>query len=280
MRFGRILFAGLFSLLLTAGLSCATMAEEKKIVFLAGPDSHGQGEHGHLSGCLLMKEHLEKIPGVIAVICTNAWPVNPSETFAGASAVVLYADGGEGHPFLKEDRLRVIGELMDKGVGLACLHWAVEPTQRGVPGLIKWIGGAYELNWTVNPMWTAEFKQIPNHPVTRGVKPFTIRDECYFHLRFAEGMKGVTPVLSAVAPPTILDRPDSPYEANPAARESVKRGEPQAVAWVYQRPGGGRGFGYTGGHYHSNWNDPSLRRLVLNGVLWTAGGEIPEGGVP
>ena len=37
------------------------------------------------------------------------------------------------------------------------------------------------------------------HPTARGVKPFVIKDEWYYHMRFVEGMKGVTPILSAVA---------------------------------------------------------------------------------
>ena len=33
---------------------------------------------------------------------------------------------------------------------------------------------------------------------------------------------------------------------------------------------GGRGFGYTGGHFHANWQDDSARRLVLNAIEWVA----------
>ena len=268
-------------LLASAWLAAAAgsaIAADKKIVFLAGPDSHGKGEHSHLAGCLLLQEHLKNVAGVTTVVCTDAWPEKPAETFAGASAVVIYADGGGGHPLLKDDRLKTMGDLMDKGVGLVCLHWAVEATPRGLPSLVQWLGGGYELNWSVNPMWTSEFKQLPEHPVTRGVKPFTVTDECYFHLRFTEGMKGVTPILTAVAPPETMSRPDGPYEGNPAARESVKRGDAQTIAWAYERPTGGRGFGYTGGHYHNNWNDPNLLRLMLNAILWTAKAEVPAEG--
>jgi len=49
--------------------------------------------------------------------------------------------------------------------------------------------------------------------------------------------------------------------------------------WVYERPGGGRGFGFTGGHTHANWGDPSQRKAVLNALVWIAGAEVPEQGV-
>ena len=38
---------------------------------------------------------------------------------------------------------------------------------------------------------------LPEHAVTRGVKPFTINDEWYYHMRFVDGMTGVTPIVSA-----------------------------------------------------------------------------------
>jgi hypothetical protein len=36
-----------------------------------------------------------------------------------------------------------------------------------------------------------------------------------------------------------------------------------------ERPNGGRGFGFTGGHKHVNWADDNFRKVVLNGLLWT-----------
>ena len=43
-----------------------------------------------------------------------------------------------------------------------------------------------------------------------------------------------------------------------------------------ERPDGGRGFGFTGGHFHRNWGDPNFRKLVLNAILWTAGLDVPS----
>jgi len=144
------------------------------------------------------------------------------------------------------------------------------------------MGGYFETNWSVNPHWVAEFKQFKEHPVSNGVKPFKSDDEWYFHMRFVEGMKGVTPILSAVAPAETMKRPDGAHSGNPAVRKAVAAGEPQHVAWTYERTEdykNGRGFGFTGLHYHANWLDDSFRKTVLNGVAWTAGLNIPEGGI-
>ncbi len=259
----------------------AALAADKKIVFIAGPPSHGPGEHEHRAGCLLLKSCLDmaNLPEVTTVLYTNGWPAAPN-ALDGAATIVVYSDGAAGHPLLQPGRLKTLGALMDQGVGLICLHFAVEPTlENGEKEFLNWIGGAFEINWSVNPMWTANFQSLPDHPITRGVKPFQLRDEWYFHMRFPENMKGVTPILSAVPDASTTNRNDGPHEGNPVVRQLVARGEPQTVAWAMTRADGGRGFGLTGGHYHHNWGDDNLRKLVLNAILWTAKIEVPREGV-
>jgi len=261
------------------GLVTASAAD-KKIVFVAGAPSHGPGEHEHRAGCLLLKSCLDKVPGVTAVVYTNGWPDNPREAFSDAATIIVYSDGGGGHPLLQDDRLRTIGELMSKGVGLVCIHYAVEPTkEKGEKEFLEWIGGAFEPDWSVNPTWNADFKELPRHPITRGVMPFSVHDEWYFHMRFREGMKGVTPILTAIPPESTMNRRDGPHEGNPAVREAVRNREPQHMAWACERTDGGRGFGWTGAHYHKNWGNDNFRKLVLNAILWTAKVEVPSDGV-
>jgi type 1 glutamine amidotransferase len=257
------------------------LAADKKIVFIAGNPSHGPGEHEHRAGCLLLQSCLQTVPGVTAVVYTNGWPAEADTAFADAAAIIIYCDGGGGHPFLKENRLQTIGGLMKKGVGLACLHYGVEPTKKkGQPEFLDWIGGAFEINWSVNPHWDADFKSLPKHPITRGVAPFKLRDEWYFNLRFREGLKGVTPILSAVPDGSTTNRNDGPHEGNPAVRAMVARGDGQTVAWACERADGGRGFGFTGGHFHRNWGDDNFRKVMLNAILWVAKVEVPADGVP
>lgn len=98
-------------------------------------------------------------------------------------------------------------------------------------------------------------------------------------MRFRDDMKGVTPILAAVPGADTMSRADGPHEGNPAVRAAVQHGDKQIMAWATERADGGRGFGFTGGHYHKNWGNEHMRKLVLNAILWVAKVEVPRDGV-
>lgn len=172
--------------------------------------------------------------------------------------------------------------LIDEGVGVVCMHYAVEvPKGRSGDLMLKATGGYFETHWSVNPHWIAEIKSLPEHPITRGVKPFTQDDEWYYHMRFQPEMKGVTPILSAHPPQSTMKRKDGPHSNNPHVRKAMAEGKIQHIGWAYERPNGkGRGFGTTGAHYHHTWDSKDWRTLILNAIAWTARVEIPKKGVP
>lgn len=251
-------------------------AHAKKVVFVAGTRSHGYGSHEHNAGCQLLAKSLQlAMPDWEVAVNLNGWPKEKS-FFNDADTIVMYADGGGRHPVIPH--LADVDALAKQGVGIVCIHYGVEiPKGEAGDKFVDWIGGYFETNWSVNPHWTAEFKKLPDHPISRGVKPFSINDEWYYHMRFRKDMQGVTPILTAIPPASTLSRPDGPHSGNPAVRKTV--GQPQHVGWASVRPGGGRGFGFTGGHYHWNWGDPNFRKVVLNAIVWTAHGEVPLAGI-
>lgn len=259
--------------------SGSTRAAERRVLLIAGPPSHPPGQHEHNAGVLLLRNGLAGVPQLQVEVSLNGFPSSPA-AFDGLDAVLIYADGGPSHIALRDENFTVLQNAMRRGVGLALLHYAVMPAiEKGRQEFLAWIGGVYEVGWSVNPHWDAAFMGLPEHPVTRGVHPFAIHDEWYFHLRFAPEMTGVTPLLSAVPPHSTMARPDGDHSGNPHVRAAVARGEPQIVAWAFERPNGGRGFGFTGGHFHRNWANDDFRRLVLNAILWLAGAEVPRNGV-
>lgn len=255
----------------------ALAAEPKTILMVAGKPSHGFGSHEHYAGLKVLQETLSKSMPDLRISVVRGWPEDP-QMIADADSIVIFSDGGGGHPALPH--LSPLAAKLDQGCGFVCLHYAVE-VPKGEPGQhwLKYLGGYFETDWSVNPHWTADFQRLPEHPITRGVSPFATNDEWYFHMRFTDPPQGMTPILQAVAPEETMRRPDGPHSGNPHVRKSVAKGEPQTVAWAYERPGGGRSFGYTGGHFHWNWGNPDVRKLVANAILWTAGGEVPAGGI-
>jgi hypothetical protein len=259
--------------------AAALHAADKEVLLIAGPPSHGPGQHEHNAGVLLLQKCLANVPGLKSEVALGGWPKDDA-VFNNVDAIIIFADGGSRHIALQGENLKRLDQALSQGAGLGLLHYAVEPTlEKGQPEFLKWIGGAFEIHWSVNPHWHAEFKQLPKHPITRGVKPFTILDEWYFNMRFVEGRKGVTPILVAVPDASTTSRPDGHHSGNPTVRAAVARGDPQTVAWAYERPNGGRGFGFTGAHFHSNWGHDDFRKLALNAVLWLAKMEVPANGV-
>jgi hypothetical protein len=252
---------------------------KRKVVFVAGRRSHAYGSHDHWAGSQLLSKWLnENHPQIDAVVHRDGWPADPA-AFDNAAAIVIYADGGKGHPAV--DHLDQIGALMKRGVGLVLLHYAVEVEEATAgPQFLDWAGGYFKINWSVNPHWLLQPRSLPNHPATRGVAPFQTQDEWYYHMQFRDGMKGVVPILTALPPASTLSRSDGPHSGNPAVRAAVlERKEPQHVAWAATRAGGGRAFGFTGGHWHWSWGHPMQRKLVLNAIAWAAKADVPSKGI-
>jgi type 1 glutamine amidotransferase len=272
LRKSKLLALGLLALPL------ALSAADKKIVLIAGRQSHGPGDHEFRAGSLLLQKCLNQVPGITSVVHSNGWPADAA-AFDSAAAVLIYADGGGGHPAIQGERMKFIDDLARKGVGIGCAHYGVE-VPKGDPGtaMLDWIGGYYEHQFSCNPMWSPEFKNFPNHPVTRGVKPFSVLDEWYFNMRFRPEGKGVTPILVARCPDDVRDGPYV-YPKGPYPHIMEASGRDEVMMWVLERPNGGRGFGFTGGHRHVNWGDENFRKVVLNALLWIAKAEVPAQGV-
>ena len=267
--------------LLLGGLSGAATAQEKaKVVFISGSPSHGPMSHEHRAGNMILAAALNQSGlDVHAELVPHPGYPKDASILEDAATVVIFCTGHSGH--VLKPHLDEFDALMKSGTGVVMIHWATE-AEKGKPGekFLEWMGGFCDLDWSVNPHWTPNFDQFPDHPICRGVKPFRVNDEWYYHMRFVKGLEGVTPILSDVPPLETLRRADGPRSGNPTVRKAVESGQPQHVAWAYQRPGGGRGFGFTGAHNHVSWQNENFRKVVLNAILWTAKVDIPTGGCP
>lgn len=287
-EFLRLVFAASSVPMFAKGAS-GSGTQPRKLVLIAGPPSHPPLMHEFRAGTILLEKRLRSVPGLEIDRHEMGW-VGDESTFSDADAVVCFSDGNKRHPVLAgEGRLTTMERLVGRGVGFGCIHFAVEvPKDTAGPQFREWIGGAYEHQWSCNPMWEAHFDAFPAHPITRGVEPFSIRDEWYFNMRFTEGfgaegpseVDGVrfTPVL--VATPSDETR-DGPYvhPKGPYAHIQASKGRKEAVMWAVERPDGGRGFGFTGAHFHVNWQNDQFRKIILNALCWVSKVEVPAEGV-
>lgn len=250
----------------------------RTLVLIAGTPSHAPGQHEHNAGVLLFEKCLKGVDGLTVKAALNGYPKDDS-ILDSADGIVCYADGGKGHPLVQGDRLRRIDKLMARGVGLMCCHFGVE-VLKGDHGdrFRDWIGGCYEHEYSCNPMWKPEFTKLPEHPITRGVKPFSVTDEWYFNMRFRPDMKGVTPILSAKPSDATRDGPYV-YPRGPYKHIQEAKGRIEHMMWCADRPDGGRGVGFTGGHFFKNWGDDNFRKVALNAMLWICQMDVPANGV-
>ena len=237
----------------------------KLLVVIAGTPSHKAGEHEYNAGALLVEKFLATQPDMTVTTCLNGWPTDTT-LLARADGIVLFMDGKQGHLVLKPDNKRQLLNAAKRGVGLIALHYAVTlPAGNGEP-LLDLLGGFKEDGYSAHGIWTSTFSTITKHPVTNGVKPFQLYDECYFFLRFRPG---IVPILTATPPDSVRNTPAS----------RAASGQLEVVSWVYERPDGGRSFANTGFHFHSNWSNDNLRKLVLNACRWICRLPVPPEGV-
>ena len=247
----------------------------KVVLLIAGKQSHGPGDHEFFAGTAILMKLLKQTPGVFPVMARDGWPKDES-LFDKADTVMFYMDGRQGHPVVQGDRLEKMKALMAKGKGWVNLHYAVDYLPKHGKSVLNWMGGFYDPDISINPHWDAEVRNLPKHPITKGVKPFTLRDEWYYNMHWVDDVKdvkdakGVTPILQALPPDNTRKTADS----------ARYLGRIETLAWAYDRKDGGRGFGFTGGHFHRNWADENFRRLVVNAILWTAKVDVPEAGAP
>lgn len=236
-----------------------------KVVLIAGfpATKLKSGEHEYLAGCALLAKMLKQTTGVAPVIVKDGWP-KKKETLPGAKAVVFFIEGGDANTIIKEDRIKELMKLDADKAGIVHLHSAIDyPVSFGerVRGIA---GGVWQKGTGLRAHWVSEFKDFPNHPIFRGVSPFSIDDGWLWKNSFAEGRKGVTPLLRTKSP-----------------KDAAKTTDDDAViAWAFDRPNGGKSFTFTGGHLHESLAKDGYRRFLVNGILWSAGLDIPKDGAP
>ncbi|MEM9589303.1 MAG: ThuA domain-containing protein, partial [Planctomycetota bacterium] len=271
------LIASGFALLLAITANVATASESSEVLVVVGPSNHRPGTHEVAAGGRLLAHCLREtsLGQSVQVTVTSQWP-SDRMLLDRVSTVVFIGDQFPPHQMPESDRImNDLTRMMNRGCGMACIHYAtglrgddVDPD--GDHPLLDWLGGYFASRCEhhqsiarIFPQATIEPAAKLNHPVLRGWKPFTIRDEPYINNYFGPENRLLEEGTISFA--TSQLPPEAPTQ--------------QVVCWGKERPNGGRGFSIVMPHFYENWQDDDLRTLILNGICWTAKLAIPADGV-
>lgn len=252
----------------------------KKIVMIAGPKDHGgPGAHEYEKDLLLLKRRLDTSPGIKGISTELYVAKGPRDIgrLRDAATIVIHSSGDQRedethavfpiHNRANPDAtyseadaryLKQLDGLMKRGVGMVVLHYSlIVENPRSRAYLLDWIGGYHRSGQSrVKIDRSQATPASPNHPILAGVRPWTTDHEYYFNQHFRENDKRLVPILTTMMPS------DDPQR--------------HVIAWAVERQGGGRGFAFTGGHYHKNMLLDDYRRMILNAILWTAKVPVAE----
>jgi hypothetical protein len=237
----------------------AQRAPVKLLLLGSGPDGHPVESHEYMAGLKILAKCLKDVPDleITTVRADEPWREGP-ELIARADGVVIYLS--EGARWMNHDpkRREALAKLASRGGGISVLHWAMGTKDaKYIEGCVQLLGGCHggpDRKYKI--LETDAAIADRQHPILSGIKDFRVRDEFYYRLKFVKADKGVHPLLRV----TIDDRPET-------------------VAWCWERPDGGRSFGFSGLHYHDNWRLTEYRRMVTQGVLWSIKKPIPKEGL-
>ena len=259
--------------------SPAQDSRPKRIIFLPGPldKGHPAGTHEYEKTARLLKHCLDRSPlakELRTEIYPGGWPDDP-KALDDADTIVLISNGAdrraEDHPILVGDRAQTLAKQMRRGCGLVAIHWTLfVPENKGGAQFLDWIGGYFDYERGVpqgGRAWYSKIQTVKTQAASRDLAP----SRCAASSR-SRSARSFTTTCGFRAP-------DPRFTPILNARIPGET-DLQTVAWAVQRKDGGRGFGFSGGHFLDNWQNEHYRTMALNAIVWTAGAEVPKAGVP
>jgi hypothetical protein len=267
---------GLFS-------ASAGFAAPVKILFLAGDRDHGApGRHEYQRDLRTLAQSFENSTNVTDVTTQVVVGKAPRDLalYKDVAVIVINSSSdraeNEVHPLFPQDPttnhrgydaetaayLKSLDELIRQNrIGVVILHYANwAENWRAREYHLNWTGGLWVQMASKNPQDDWAMKPLARHPILRGVKPWTYRDEIFCRFLLPNDKRRTDLVL-----------------ATPKADKSGIG--PQVASFAYQRDDGGRGFVFGGLDFRDNLALDNYRRFLLNGIAWAAHIEIPRAGI-
>jgi type 1 glutamine amidotransferase len=246
---------------------CGQSSPPAKIVLIAGKKSHGpegKGIHDYPWSVKLLKVMLDNsnVRDKVAVeFHLDGWPAD-EKTLDDAATILVISDGRDGDKyeeaphFSTAAKTAYIERQINRGCGFGTFHFSTFTPDEHAERILRWSGGYFDWEENGQKKWysaitTKEAEvQLPtaDHPTVRGVKPFQMKEEFYYNIRFKPDDKKLKHLLAV---PDLAGRqPDG-----------------NVVAWGRERDDGSRGFGTTCGHFYDNWQNENFRKFLLNTLV-------------
>ena len=246
----------LLVLILTTNVFAADAKPKRLLIVGQGPDGHPPATHEFMAGANVLAELLKSRKDLQTTV------VNADEPWAEGPKRIDEADGiamfvTQGAQWMQTDPQRhaALKRLAARGGAMVALHWSVGAKDaKYIQGQLDLLGATRGGPQRKYLVLSTELKRVvPDHPILRGVGDIKVHDEIYYAL---DRVPGIQPLFT-----------------------SHIEGKDEMAAWSWERADGGRSFGFVGLHFHSNWQLPSYRRFVAQGVLWSLKLPIPADGV-
>jgi type 1 glutamine amidotransferase len=208
-----------------------------RIILVAGAKDHDKGEHDYPAWQRAWAA-LFALADKVDVQTAWEWPAR--EEFQKADVMVFYQHGD-----WTPQRAADIDAFLDRGGGLAYIHWAIDGRD-DAPGFARRIGLASRggrIKYRHGPL-DLPFNQTAKHPIERNFNRLQLVDESYWMLT------GELPADRVLA-------------------TSTEEKEPRPLFWTVE-PSRGRVFVSIPGHFSWTFDDPLYRLILLRGIAWTA----------
>jgi type 1 glutamine amidotransferase len=224
-----------------------------RVYIRAGLKTHAPGQHDYPQ---FLADWSKILTERNAVVDGSLHFPKPEE-LEGVDVIVMYkGDAGAMTPTEKT----TLENYLKRGGGLVSFHDTLCGPDPAYYSSI--VGGAKkhgEVNYTLEadiPYTIAD----RSNPIMEGIPDFTIKDEAFFLITWAQ-----SPKIHVLATAKIADTPSAKGHA----------GEDVPQIWTYENTIEGgtqpyRAFVWMQGHNYSNFTDPKIQPMVLKGIAWAA----------
>lgn len=223
------------------------------IYIRAGLKTHGPGQHDYPQFLADWSKILTERNAVV----DGSLHFPKAEELANVDVMVMYK--GDAGGMTPEEKATLEG-FLKRGGGLVSFHDTLCGPDPAYYSTI--VGGAKkhgETNFTLEadiPYTIAD----KSSPIMEGLPDFTIKDEAFFLMTWAQ-----SPKIHVLANATIADTPSAKGHA----------GEIVPQIWTYENTIAGgtqpyRAFVWMQGHNYTNFADPKIQPMILKGIAWAA----------